>query len=30
MFKIKTGFHLELLTPEKMKLVGRTKSKVKK
>ena len=28
-FKIKTGYHLELLTPETMKLLGSTKSKIK-
>ena len=27
-FKIKTGYYLELLTPEVMKLFGSTKSKV--
>ena len=27
-FKTKTGYHLELLTPETMKLLGSTKSKV--
>ena len=27
-FKIKTGYYLELLTPEKKKLVGSTKSKI--
>ena len=27
--KIKTGYYLELLTPEKMKLLGSTKSKIK-
>ena len=26
-FKIKTGYYLELLTPETMKLLGSTKSK---
>ena len=26
--KIKTGYHLELLTPETMKLLGSTKSKI--
>ena len=30
MFKIKTGYYLELLTPETMKLPGSTKSKVTK
>ena len=29
-FKIKTGYYLELLTPETMKLLGSTKSKVTK
>ena len=29
-FKIKTGYHLELLTPEIMKLLGSTKSKITK
>ena len=29
-FKIKTGYYLELLTPETMKLLGRTKSKITK
>ena len=28
-FKIKTGYYLELLTPQKMKLLGSTKSKIK-
>ena len=28
-FKIKTGYYLELLTPETMKLLGSTKSKIK-
>ena len=28
MFKIKTGFYLELLTTETMKLLGSTKSKI--
>ena len=28
-FKIKTGYYLELLTPEKMKLLGSAKSKMK-
>ena len=28
MFKIKTGYYLELLTPETLKLLGSTKSKV--
>ena len=27
-FKIETGYYLELLTPEKMKLLGSTKSKI--
>ena len=27
--KIKTGYYLELLTPETMKLLGSTKSKIK-
>ena len=27
-FKIKTGYHLEVLTPEMMKLFGSTKSKI--
>ena len=30
MFKIKTGYYLELLTPETMKILGSTKSKVTK
>ena len=30
MFKIKTGYHLEILTPEIMKLLGSTKSKITK
>ena len=30
MFKIKTGFCLELLTPEIIKLLGSTKSKITK
>ena len=30
MFKIKTGYYLELLTPETMKLLGSTKSKISK
>ena len=30
MFKIKTGYYLELLTTEKMKLLGCTKSKIAK
>ena len=30
MFKIKTGYYLELLTPEKIKLLGRTESKTTK
>ena len=29
MFKIKTGYYLELLTPETMKLLKNTKSKTK-
>ena len=29
-FKIKTGYHLELLTPETLKLLGNTKSKITK
>ena len=29
-FKIKTGYHLELLTPETVKLLGSTKSKIMK
>ena len=29
-FKIKTGYHLELLTPEAMKLLGSTESKITK
>ena len=29
-FKIKTGYYLELLTPETMKLLGGTKSKINK
>ena len=29
-FKIKTGYYLQLLTPEIMELVGSTKSKLKK
>ena len=29
-FKIKTGYHLELLTPETMKLLASTKSKITK
>ena len=28
-FKIKTGYYLELLTPETMKLLGSTKSKIR-
>ena len=28
-FKIKTGYYLEILTPEAMKLLGSTKSKIK-
>ena len=27
-FKIKTGYYLELLMPETIKLLGRTKSKI--
>ena len=30
MFKLKTGYYLELLTPESMKLVRSTKSKITK
>ena len=30
MFKIKTGYYLELLTPETMKLLGSTNSKITK
>ena len=30
MFKIKTGYYLELLTPETMKLLGSTISKISK
>ena len=30
MFKIKTGYYVELLTPETMKLLGSTKSKIYK
>ena len=30
MLKIKTGFYLELITPETMKLLGSTKSKITK
>ena len=30
MFKIKTGYYLELLTPETMKLLGSTKSNITK
>ena len=30
MFKIKTGFYLELLTPETMQLLGTTASKTAK
>ena len=30
MFKIKIGYYLELLIPEMMKLLGRTKSKINK
>ena len=29
-FKMKTGYYLQLLTPEKMKLLGSTKSKITK
>ena len=29
-FKIKTGYYLERLTPETMKLLGSTKSKIAK
>ena len=29
-FKMKTGYYLELLTPETMKLLGSTKSKINK
>ena len=29
-FKIKTGYYLELLTPETMKLLGSTKNKINK
>ena len=29
-FKIKTGYYLELLMPKRMKLLGRTKSKIGK
>ena len=29
-FKIKTGYYLELFTPEKMKLFGGSKSKITK
>ena len=29
-FKIKTGYYLKLLTPERMKLLGSTKSKITK
>ena len=29
-FKIETGYYLKLLTPETMKLLGSTKSKIKK
>ena len=28
-FKIKTGYYLEILTPEEIKLLGSTKSKIK-
>ena len=30
MFKIKTGYYFELLTPETMKILGSTKSKITK
>ena len=30
LFKIKNGYYLELLTPETMKLLGRTESKITK
>ena len=30
MFKINTGYYLEILTPETMKLLGNTKSKINK
>ena len=30
MFKMRTGYYLELLTPETMKLLGCTKSKITK
>ena len=30
MFKIETGYYLELLTPKTMKLLGSTKHKIKK
>ena len=30
MFKIKAGYYLELLTPEAMKLLGSTESKITK
>ena len=29
-FKIKTGYYLELLTPQKIKLLGNTKNKIPK
>ena len=29
-FKIKNGYYIELLTPEKMKLLGNTESKITK
>ena len=29
-FRIKTGYYLELLTPETMKLLGNTKNKITK
>ena len=29
-FKIKTGYYIELVTPEKMKLLGSSKSKITK
>ena len=30
MFKVKTGYYLEVLTPETMKLLGNTKTKINK
>ena len=30
MFKIKTGYYLEFLTPETMEFLGSTKSKIRK